>query len=138
MKSRREAIEAVARRRALRFRLQARISLLTALQADGTINLGLYGSVYVDNLTVPQAKAVIEYHLSQFLVNPEISLDVAGFNSRVFYVISDGSPNPYRYRVRAPSFVNLTILEDMCLGHHIADVVIILGSIDIVLGEVDR
>lgn len=55
-----------------------------------------------------------------------------------FYLISDGSPNPYRYRVRAPSFINLTILEDMCLGHHVADVVIILGSVDIVLGEVDR
>jgi len=55
-----------------------------------------------------------------------------------FYLISDGSPNPYRYRVRAPSFVNLTVLEDMCLGHHVADVVIILGSVDIVLGEVDR
>jgi NADH-quinone oxidoreductase subunit D len=55
-----------------------------------------------------------------------------------FYVISDGSPNPYRYRVRPPSFINLTILEDMCLGHHVADVVIILGSVDIVMGEVDR
>lgn len=55
-----------------------------------------------------------------------------------FYVVSDGSPNPYRYRVRAPSFVNLTVLEDMCLGHHVADVVIILGSVDIVMGEVDR
>ena len=55
-----------------------------------------------------------------------------------FYLISDGSPNPYRYRVRAPSFVNLTILEDLCLGHTVADAVIILGSIDIVLGEVDR
>jgi NADH-quinone oxidoreductase subunit D len=55
-----------------------------------------------------------------------------------FFLISDGAPNPYRYRVRAPSFVNLTVLEDMCLGHHVADVVIILGSIDIVLGEVDR
>ena len=55
-----------------------------------------------------------------------------------FYLISDGSPNPYRYRVRPPSFINLTILEDMCLGHHVADVVIILGSVDIVLGEVDR
>jgi NADH-quinone oxidoreductase subunit D len=55
-----------------------------------------------------------------------------------FYLISDGSPNPYRYRVRAPSFVNLTILEDMCLGHTLADAVVILGSIDIVLGEVDR
>jgi NADH-quinone oxidoreductase subunit D len=55
-----------------------------------------------------------------------------------FYLISDGSPNPYRYRVRPPSFINLTVLEDMCRGHLVADVVIILGSIDIVLGEVDR
>jgi NADH-quinone oxidoreductase subunit D len=55
-----------------------------------------------------------------------------------FYLISDGSQNPYRYRVRPPSFVNLTVLEDMCLGHSIADAVVILGSIDIVLGEVDR
>jgi NADH-quinone oxidoreductase subunit D len=55
-----------------------------------------------------------------------------------FYLISDGSPNPYRYRVRPPSFVNLTVLEDMCLGQTVADAVIILGSVDIVLGEVDR
>jgi len=55
-----------------------------------------------------------------------------------FYLISDGGPNPWRYRVRPPSFVNLTILEDMCLGHTVADAVIILGSVDIVLGEVDR
>jgi NADH-quinone oxidoreductase subunit D len=55
-----------------------------------------------------------------------------------FYVISDGSANPYRYRVRPPSLINLTILEDMCLGHTIADAVVILGSVDIVLGEVDR
>jgi NADH-quinone oxidoreductase subunit D len=55
-----------------------------------------------------------------------------------FYLISDGGPNPYRYRVRPPSFINLTVLEDMCLGHLIADVVVILGSVDIVMGEVDR
>jgi len=55
-----------------------------------------------------------------------------------FYLISDGSPNPYRYRVRPPSLINLTILEDLCLGRLIADVGIILGSVDIVLGEVDR
>jgi len=55
-----------------------------------------------------------------------------------FFVVSDGSTNPYRYRVRPPSFINLTILEDMCLGQHVADVIIILGSVDIVLGEVDR
>ena len=55
-----------------------------------------------------------------------------------FYLISDGSPNPYRYRVRPPTLINLPLLEDMCLGHNVADIVIILGSIDIVLGEVDR
>ena len=55
-----------------------------------------------------------------------------------FYLISDGSPNPYRYRVRPPSLINLTLLEEMCLGHTLADSVVILGSIDIVLGEVDR
>lgn len=55
-----------------------------------------------------------------------------------FYLVSDGSPQPYRYHVRAPSFVNLTVLEDMCLGHKVADVIIILGSVDIVMGEVDR
>ena len=55
-----------------------------------------------------------------------------------FYLISDGTPSPYRFRVRPPSLINLTILEDICLGHNVADVVVILGSVDIVLGEVDR
>ena len=55
-----------------------------------------------------------------------------------FYLISEGGPNPYRYRVRPPSLINLTLLEDLCLGLSIADAVVILGSIDIVLGEVDR
>jgi NADH-quinone oxidoreductase subunit D len=55
-----------------------------------------------------------------------------------FYLISDGSTNPYRYRVRPPTMINLTILEDMCLGQNVADVVVTLGSVDIVLGEVDR
>jgi NADH-quinone oxidoreductase subunit D/NADH-quinone oxidoreductase subunit C/D len=55
-----------------------------------------------------------------------------------FYVVSDGSAQPWRYHVRAPSFINLTALEKMCVGQKIADAVIILGSIDIVLGETDR
>ena len=55
-----------------------------------------------------------------------------------YYVVSNGGQNPWRYHVRAPSFINLTALEKMCLGHKVADVVGILGSIDIVLGEVDR
>lgn len=59
-----------------------------------------------------------------------------------FYVVSEGDPkgpqNPWRYHVRAPSFINLTALGQMCKGHKVADVVAILGSIDIVLGETDR
>ncbi|PYI91921.1 MAG: NADH-quinone oxidoreductase subunit D [Verrucomicrobia bacterium] len=55
-----------------------------------------------------------------------------------FYLISDGGASPYRYRVRPPSFINLTVLEDLCLGHTVADVMVILGSVDIVMGEVDR
>ena len=55
-----------------------------------------------------------------------------------FYLVSDGSAQPWRYHVRAPSFINLTVLEDLCLGHKVADAVVILGSIDIVLGEVDH
>lgn len=55
-----------------------------------------------------------------------------------FYVISNGKPNPYRYHVRAPSFINLTSMADMCKGTKVADAVVVLGSVDIVLGEVDR
>ncbi|GAB4206175.1 MAG: NADH-quinone oxidoreductase subunit D [Roseiflexaceae bacterium] len=55
-----------------------------------------------------------------------------------FYLVSDGSERPYRYKVRAPSFINLTPLGPMCRGHKLADVMVILGSIDIVMGEVDR
>jgi NADH-quinone oxidoreductase subunit C/D len=55
-----------------------------------------------------------------------------------FYCVSTGGGNPWRYHVRAPSFINLTPLGEMCKGHKVADVVAILGSIDIVLGETDR
>ncbi len=55
-----------------------------------------------------------------------------------FYVVSDGTGNPWRYRIRAPSYVNLNPLGLMCVGGKIADAVIVLGSIDIVLGETDR
>ncbi|MHB8626553.1 MAG: NADH-quinone oxidoreductase subunit D [Aggregatilineales bacterium] len=56
-----------------------------------------------------------------------------------FYVVSAGDgKNPWRYHVRAPSFINLTPFGEMCKGHKVADVVAILGSIDIVLGETDR
>jgi NADH-quinone oxidoreductase subunit D len=55
-----------------------------------------------------------------------------------FYLVSDGTANPYRYRVRSCCMMNLTVLEQLCIGRNVADVVVILGSIDIVMGEVDR
>ena len=55
-----------------------------------------------------------------------------------FYLVSDGGISPYRCKVRAPSFINLTALRDMVLGWKMGDLVTILGSIDVVLGEVDR
>jgi NADH-quinone oxidoreductase subunit D len=55
-----------------------------------------------------------------------------------FYVVADGSPKPYRVRVRPPSFIHLQALESMCIGRMVADVVACIGTIDIVLGEVDR
>ena len=54
------------------------------------------------------------------------------------YVVSDGSPNPYKVKWRSPCFTHLQLMPHLCPGHKIADVIAILGSIDIVLGEVDR
>ena len=55
-----------------------------------------------------------------------------------FYVVSDGSDNPWRYHIRAPSYINLNALAPMAIGYKVADSVVILGAIDIVLGETDR
>ena len=55
-----------------------------------------------------------------------------------YYIVSDGSTQPYRVRVRPPSFVNLQALDRMVRGGLIADVVAVIGTLDIVLGEVDR
>lgn len=55
-----------------------------------------------------------------------------------FYLVSDGSIAPYRCRIRAPSLLNLTALREMSVGWKIADLIVIFGSIDICMGEVDR
>jgi NADH-quinone oxidoreductase subunit D len=55
-----------------------------------------------------------------------------------YYIVSDGTTQPYRVRVRPPSFVNLQAFDKMVQGHLVADVVAIIGTLDIVLGEVDR
>ena len=55
-----------------------------------------------------------------------------------YYLVSDGSAKPYRMRVRPPSFVNLQAIEKMAKGSMLADLVAIIGTLDVVLGEIDR
>jgi NADH-quinone oxidoreductase subunit D len=62
----------------------------------------------------------------------------AGHGQTGYYVVSDGTAKPYRVHMRYPSFATLQSLETMCKGRMLADVVAVIGSIDIVLGEIDR
>jgi NADH:ubiquinone oxidoreductase subunit D len=55
-----------------------------------------------------------------------------------FYIVSDGTGRPYRLRLRAPSFVHASAIPRLCKGHMIADVIAVIGTIDIVMGECDR
>lgn len=55
-----------------------------------------------------------------------------------FYIVSDGSPIPYRLKIRSPSFSNLGVLPDLVKGLNVSDAVCVLGSVDIVMGEIDR
>jgi NADH-quinone oxidoreductase subunit D len=126
---------------------------------DFKVPLGEHGDIYdrymVRVLEMRESVKILQQALRDISAGPVMDpkTKLRGFRPKVgevygrvegpkgelgFYLISDGSPNPYRYRVRPPSFINLTILEDMCLGHRISDAVVILGSVDIVLGEVDR
>jgi polysaccharide biosynthesis/export protein len=77
---------------------------------DGRVTLGSYGSVAVVGMTVDQAKAAIEHHLSQFLDDPEISLDVFAYNSKVYYIVTQGAGQGdavYRFPVTG----NETVLD---------------------------
>ena len=80
------------------------------VRPDGTIGLGTYGSVRVTGLTFTGARAAIEQHLSQYLLHPEISLDVFAYNSKVCYVIFDGGGFGQQI-VRLPITGNETVLD---------------------------
>jgi NADH-quinone oxidoreductase subunit D len=88
-------------------------------------------------------QAMIRYfHITIHGASPppgEVYAAVEGSKGEVgYYVVSDGGPRPVRVQLRGPSFVNLGALEEMARGQYLADLVAIIGSIDIVLGEVDR
>jgi polysaccharide export outer membrane protein len=77
---------------------------------DGTVTLGSYGSVIVAGLTLADAKAAIERHLSQFLDSPEVSVDVFAYNSKVYYIITQGAGLGDNV-VRVPVTGNETVLD---------------------------
>lgn len=80
------------------------------VRPDGTIGLGNYGSVRVVGLTVPQAKAQLEAHLSQYFETPEVSVEISGFNSKVFYIIYDQGGAGQQI-LRMPITGNETVLD---------------------------
>ena len=80
------------------------------VRPDGTISLGTYGSVQVTGLTLNEVKQAIEKHLTAFLQAPEVSVDVAAYNSKVFYVVYDGAGSGQQV-YRLPITGNETVLD---------------------------
>jgi polysaccharide export outer membrane protein len=77
---------------------------------DGKVTLGAYGSVRVVGKTRDEAKAAIEAHLGKYLFRPEVALDVAGYNSKVYYLVTDGGGAGEQV-VRVPFTGNETVLD---------------------------
>jgi polysaccharide export outer membrane protein len=87
-----------------------RISGPHLIRPDGTISLGTYGSVRVTGMTLAEVRRAVEMHLSQFLLDPEISVDVQNYNSKIFYVVLDGA-GAGQTVVRLPITGNETVMD---------------------------
>jgi polysaccharide biosynthesis/export protein len=77
---------------------------------DGTVNLGTYGSVYVAGMTLSEAREAIEQHLTEFLDEPDISVDIFAYNSKFYYVVTEGA-NLGDQIQRIPITGNETVLD---------------------------
>lgn len=135
-------------------------SIYDRFEFDIPVGEGLMGQVgdcwdryYVRVLEIEQSIKILEQAIDnipegdvQSAIPKRIKPPVGQIYTRVenprgelgYFIISDGSVNPFRVKVRPPSFVSLGVMGELCKGHMVADVIAILGSIDIVLGEVDR
>ncbi|HLJ12359.1 MAG TPA: polysaccharide biosynthesis/export family protein [Planctomycetaceae bacterium] len=82
------------------------------IRPDGTVSLGVYGSVYVNGMTLDEVKSAVEEHLSHYIHQPEMQIDVLAYNSKVIYVISDGAGSGESL-VRVPFTGNETVLDVM-------------------------
>jgi NADH-quinone oxidoreductase subunit D len=135
-------------------------SVYNKFNFDIPVGQGLMGTVgdswdryYVRVLEMEESCKIIEQALEQIpegdvssAIPKRIKPPVGQVYGRVenprgelgYFIISNGSTSPFRIKVRGPSFVNLSVIDVLCRGHMIADVITILGTTDIVLGEVDR
>jgi polysaccharide export outer membrane protein len=117
-----EATEAVARQLS-HFLKNPQVSITLAQSAgqqqiagehiiaqDGRVNLGIYGSVYVAGMTVDEVRRAVEQHLTQFLDNPKVAVDIGSYNSKVYYVIF-GSAGFGESVLRFPAMGNETVLD---------------------------
>ena len=82
------------------------------IRPDGTVALGIYGSVYVNGMTLDEVKAAVEDHLARYMHQPEIMVDVLAYNSKVIYVVTDGGGSGESV-VRLPFTGNETVLDAM-------------------------
>ncbi len=82
------------------------------IRPDGTVQLGVYGNVYVNGMTLDEVKTAVEAYLSKFIHNPEMYVDVLAYNSKVVYIISDGAGSGESV-VRVPYTGNETVLDAM-------------------------
>jgi polysaccharide export outer membrane protein len=83
---------------------------LHLVRMDGTVSLGSYGDVYVAGRSLSEARQIIEAHLSRTLLRPEVTVDVAGYNSKVYYIIYDTSRQTQEV-VRLPIVGGETVLD---------------------------
>lgn len=88
---------------------------------DGTISLGIYGSVYVAGMTLDEVKRSVEAHLAPQIHNPEVRVSVLGYNSKVFYVVTDGGGFGEQV-VRLPFTGNETVLDAIAQIQGLSDV----------------
>ena len=80
------------------------------VRPDGTVSLGIYGSVYVSGLTLSSARQAIERHLAEHLNQPQVYIDVLAYNSKVFYIVTDGGGAGEQV-FRFPCTGNETVLD---------------------------
>jgi NADH-quinone oxidoreductase subunit D len=135
-------------------------SIYDRFDFDIPVGEGLYGTTgdcwdryYIRVLEIEQSIKIIEQAIDnipegdvQESVPKRVKPPKGSIYTRVenpkgelgYFIISDGTINPFRLKVRAPSFVNMEVFGELCKGHFVADVITILGSIDVVLGEIDR